>query len=174
MLIRHSILLVLALGSLGVQAQETRRVFSSDRSLSIEIPLDWEVQTHGLPPGAVLYAVSPVEGEDDPFQEHLFLQKERLQPGDGLREYIDAFLLGSARDYRNFQLLEASVAELDGYPASYLVNSFHIPGYGRALALSHLQQRGQHAYSVGAMTLESAQQRWRLRLETISRSLRFE
>ena len=92
---------------------------------SIEFPQGWKLRQEAAE--GILVALSPREGQDDPFSENVTIHAARLPEPRALDEHFEV-LLGEWRRSPGFEQLEAGRRELGGAEARWIVQQQEVQG----------------------------------------------
>jgi hypothetical protein len=98
-------------------------------SFSIEFHPGWEILEGDGYEYALVEAVSPWEGDDDEFAEHISVDVEDLQGATDLDTYHAETVEAQAEAIPGFYVEEEGRLTISGMPARYVVFGFESEGY---------------------------------------------
>jgi hypothetical protein len=116
-------------GCTSDDAPEAGRYHNDDMGFSIEFHQGWEIIEGDGYEYALVEAVSPWEGDDDEFAEHVSVDAEDLPGHIDLATYHAEILEEQARVIPGFHIEEEGRVTLDAVPAEYVVFNFESEGY---------------------------------------------
>jgi hypothetical protein len=120
---------IIIAGCTGEHLPDTGRYHNNEMCFSIEFHQGWEVIEGDGYEYALVEAVSPWDGDDDQFAEHISVDVEDLSAGTDLDAYHAETVEAQAEVIPGFYVEEQGNATIGGMPARYVVFAFESEGY---------------------------------------------
>ena len=120
---------VFTAGCAGEDVTDTGRYRNTEMSFSIEFHPGWEIIEGDGYEYALVEAVSPWDGEDDEFAEHISVDVEDIRGDTDLDEYHAETIEAQAEAIPGFYVEEEGRITLGDVPARYVVFGFECDGY---------------------------------------------
>jgi len=122
-------LAVIMAGCASENASETGRYHNDEVGFSIEFHPGWEVVEGDGYEYALVEAVSPWDGDDDEFAEHVSVDIEDVDGGTDLDSYHAETIEAQAEAIPGFYIEEEGSMSIGGVPAKYVIFGFESEGY---------------------------------------------
>lgn len=135
--------------------------------LAVRLPEDWIA---ALMDDAVVALLSPLNGEEDFFQENVVITADDQFPDLTMPAYLEALEYNVRQIYGDTQTLESGELEIDSLPAHWQVDAF-TSAKGPARVYRVVIIREQVAYVFHATALEYTFDRYRPLFEAIAASI---
>ena len=113
----------------GENMPDRGRYHNAEMCFSIEFHPGWEIIEGDGYEYALVEAVSPWDGDDDEFAEHISVDVEDLPAGTDLDEYHAETVEAQAQVIPGFYVEEEGRTAIGGVPARYVVFGFESDGY---------------------------------------------
>jgi hypothetical protein len=120
---------ILMAGCVGENVSDEGRYSNSEMSFSIEFHPGWEIIEGDGYEYALVEAVSPWDGEDDMFAEHVSVDVEDLRGDTDLDAYHTETVEAQAEAIPGFYVEEEGRTTIGGVAARYVVFGFESEGY---------------------------------------------
>ena len=120
---------IIIAGCSGEKVPEVGRYHNDEMCFSIEFHAGWEVIEGDGYEYALVEAVSPWDGDDDEFAEHISVDVEDLSGSTDLDAYHVETVKAQAEAIPGFYAEEEGRVTIGGMPARYVVFGFESEGY---------------------------------------------
>jgi len=120
---------IIIAGCAGENVPDTGRYHNNEMCFSIEFHQGWEVVEGDGYEYALVEAVSPWDGDDDEFAEHISVDVEDLSAGTDLDAYHAETVEAQAEVIPGFYIEEEGSVTIGGVPARFVVFGFESEGY---------------------------------------------
>jgi hypothetical protein len=145
-------------------------LFTSARDgFSIRYPADWEKQENVG--GCAVDGLSPAEGAEDPFREHVAVVVEAVPPAMALATYLDLYLANLHKILPESEAMEVGDATLAGQDAKTIACTLAI-GKVRVRCLVHVLVHKGRGYMVMCYALPETFDRHKDRFAEIAGTFR--
>lgn len=120
---------IIIAGCTSENVPETGRYHNDQMCFSIEFHQGWEVMEGDGYEYALVEAVSPWDGDDDEFAEHISVDVEDLSASTDLDAYHAETVEAQAEVMPGFYIEEEGKVTIGGVPARFVVFGFESGGY---------------------------------------------
>lgn len=109
-------LVIIAFASAGAEAKG--KIFTGS-GYTIDFPSNWEIRkgTGGID----VYALSPLDGVQDKFQENINIVLENVPQGISNKEYVDLSIDNAKKGLTGFNVVSRKKTTIGGMPAEQMV-----------------------------------------------------
>jgi len=151
--------------------QASGRHVDQARGYSIEFPEGWGIQSQD--DAALICALSPRDGKDDPFSENITVLVETFDEPRTLDEYTERNRQTWLKEAKAFKEHESGQATLDGVQARWIIHSQEVEGMEQKI-LTYAVVRERRAYLILCNAQPGKFDEYRETFEKAVKSFRFE
>lgn len=140
----RSFLLVLVILPTIAQAQAKTHT-DRDHGFSISFPAAWRVEPNYL--GTAVFALSPIEGQEDTFRENINVVHETLPVVITSQQYYDANLKSMKAMLKDFSVSEVLSIQHQASPAILMIGA-HTMGQNNVKTLALFYTHGKNGFVI--------------------------
>lgn len=160
------------LALMAAPANKGKETFTSrEKGFTISLPGGWEQKKDVM--GAVIVAISPLEGPKDIFRENVNVVVEDLATPMSSKDYFNNSVRVLKQLFKDFKLEKQGVAKINNRDFHWSMFT-HRLGEVKAKVLQYMVVNGKRAYVITCSATPDAFKHYQARFEESAKSFRFE
>lgn len=158
-------------GLINCSRKEPGRYYNKKKGFSIKFPGDWEKKENYL--GAVVFALSPLENQEDQFRENVNIIVEDIHDDTKPKDYYQTSLSELKKSVSDFVMHENGYTSINRINMKRGIFSYRLEGFRiKTLQYAYIQER--RGYIISFTSIPDNFPEYRSQFEKIAQSFRLE